>query len=36
MFFAWDGFADRLDGGPGSDKAWKDMLDHLVRVERLG
>jgi Ca2+-binding RTX toxin-like protein len=34
--FAWDGFADRLDGGAGSDHAWKDMLDHVTRVERFG
>jgi hypothetical protein len=37
VIFAWDGFADRLDGGPGgNDHAWKDMLDHVVRVERFG
>jgi Ca2+-binding RTX toxin-like protein len=37
VFFAWDGFADRLDGGPGgNDHAWKDMLDRVVRVERFG
>jgi Ca2+-binding RTX toxin-like protein len=33
--FAWDGFADRIDGGAGVDRGWKDMLDHVVRVERL-
>jgi Ca2+-binding RTX toxin-like protein len=37
VIFAWDGFADRLDGGPGgNDHAWKDMLDHSVRIERFG
>ena len=37
VIFAWDGFADRLDGGPGgNDHAWKDMLDHATRVERFG
>ena len=35
-FFAWDGFADRLDGGVGSDRAWRDKLDRVVRVERFG
>jgi Ca2+-binding RTX toxin-like protein len=34
--WAWDGFADRLDGGPGVDRAWKDKLDHVLRVERFG
>jgi hemolysin type calcium-binding protein len=34
--FAWDGFADHLDGGPGRDHAWKDPLDSVVRVERFG
>jgi Ca2+-binding RTX toxin-like protein len=34
--FAWDGFADRLDGGPGSDRAWRDKLDRVVNVERGG
>ena len=33
--FAWDGFADRINGGPGVDRGWKDMLDHVVGVERL-
>jgi Ca2+-binding RTX toxin-like protein len=37
VIFAWDGFADRLDGGPGgNDHAWKDMLDRATRVERFG
>ena len=36
MIFAWDGFADELDGGPGKDHAWKDMLDRSVRIERYG
>src|SRR2546423_346274 len=34
--WAWDGYADRLDGGPGSDRAWKDKLDHVLSVERFG
>jgi Ca2+-binding RTX toxin-like protein len=33
--FAWDGFADRLDGGRGSDHAWRDKLDHVSRIERF-
>jgi Ca2+-binding RTX toxin-like protein len=36
MIFAWDGFADRLDGGPGADRAWRDKLDRVARVERFG
>jgi Ca2+-binding RTX toxin-like protein len=36
VIFAWDGFADKLDGGPGKDHAWKDMLDRSVRIERYG
>jgi Ca2+-binding RTX toxin-like protein len=36
MIFAWDGFADRIDGGPGSDRAWRDKLDRVIRVERGG
>jgi hypothetical protein len=35
-FWAWDGFADRIDGGPGTDRAWKDKLDRVVSVERFG
>lgn len=35
--FAWDGFADRIDGGPGVDHAWVDKtLDRVTRVERFG
>jgi Ca2+-binding RTX toxin-like protein len=34
--FAWDGFADRLDGGAGTDRAWRDKLDRVVRIERFG
>ena len=34
--FAWDGFADRLDGGEGSDRAWRDKLDRVYRIERGG
>jgi len=34
--WAWDGFADRLYGGLGTDHAWKDMLDRVTGVERLG
>jgi hypothetical protein len=33
--FAWDGFADRLDGGPGKDHAWRDKLDRVARIERF-
>src|SRR5215213_5562416 len=29
-FFAWDGFADRIDGGLGSDRAFHDKLDRLM------
>jgi hypothetical protein len=34
--WAWDGFADYLNGGTGVDLAWKDKLDRLSGVERLG
>jgi len=34
--FAWDGFADRVDGGPGTDRAWTDKLDRVYSVERGG
>ena len=34
--FAWDGFADRLDGGGGVDHAWRDKLDRVARIERFG
>jgi Ca2+-binding RTX toxin-like protein len=34
---AWDGTSDRLDGGPGIDRAWIDhALDKTVRVEQFG
>jgi Ca2+-binding RTX toxin-like protein len=32
--FAWDGFADRLDGGAGVDRVWKDKYDHVAHCER--
>ncbi len=35
MIFAWDGFADRLNGGPGMDRAWKDMYDRATAIERF-
>jgi hypothetical protein len=35
-FWAWDGFADYLSGGTGIDLAWKDKLDRLSGIERLG
>jgi Ca2+-binding RTX toxin-like protein len=35
MLFAWDGFADRLYGGSGADRAWKDMYDHAYGIERF-
>jgi Ca2+-binding RTX toxin-like protein len=35
-FFTWDGFADVLDGGLGTDKAFKDKLDRVYSVERSG
>jgi hypothetical protein len=34
--WAWDGFADRLNGGAGLDRAWKDKLDRVTKVERFG
>jgi hypothetical protein len=34
--FAWDGFADYVDGGLGSDRAWTDKLDRVAGVERSG
>jgi Ca2+-binding RTX toxin-like protein len=34
--WAWDGFADVLDGGLGVDRAWKDKLDRVYSVERSG
>jgi Ca2+-binding RTX toxin-like protein len=34
---AWDGATDRIDGGPGSDRAWVDhSLDKVKRVEQYG
>ena len=34
--YAWDGRSDRIDGGPGTDRAWTDpKLDHVRRVERF-
>jgi len=35
-FFAWDGFADMLNGGPGIDRAFHDKLDRVYGVERGG
>jgi Ca2+-binding RTX toxin-like protein len=35
-FWAWDGFADRLSGGLGVDRAWKDKLDRFTGIERVG
>ena len=35
-FFVWDGFADRVDGGDGTDRAFRDKLDRVVGVERSG
>ena len=34
--WAWDGFADRLNGGTGLDRAWTDKLDRVTQVERFG
>jgi len=34
--WAWDGFADRLNGGSGVDHAWKDKLDRVTQIERYG
>ena len=34
-FYARDGRQDRIDGGPGRDRAFVDRLDHLRRVERV-
>jgi Ca2+-binding RTX toxin-like protein len=37
LFFVWDGFADRIDGGDGTDRAWRDdRLDRVTHVERFG
>jgi Ca2+-binding RTX toxin-like protein len=35
-FYEWDRFADRLDGGAGTDRGWKDKLDRVTRIERFG
>jgi Ca2+-binding RTX toxin-like protein len=35
MLFAWDGFADKLNGGPGADRAWKDKYDRATAIERF-
>jgi hypothetical protein len=35
-FFVWDGFADTVDGGAGTDRAFHDKLDRLYAVERGG
>jgi Ca2+-binding RTX toxin-like protein len=36
-FEAWDGTSDRIDGGPGLDRAWVDhTLDTVKHVERFG
>ena len=35
-FWAWDGFADRIYGGPNYDHAFNDKLDYLVGVESRG
>ena len=35
-FFAWDGFADMLNGGPGTDRAFRDKLDRIYAMERAG
>jgi Ca2+-binding RTX toxin-like protein len=37
QFQAWDGTSDRIDGGPGADRAWVDhTLDSVKRVEQFG
>jgi Ca2+-binding RTX toxin-like protein len=37
VVFAWDGYADRIDGGTGRDHAWIDKsLDRVKNVERFG
>jgi hypothetical protein len=35
-FFAWDGFADMLNGGAGTDRAFHDKLDRVYAMERGG
>jgi Ca2+-binding RTX toxin-like protein len=34
-FYAYDAYADRLDGGPGYDDGWADPRDHWRSVEGL-
>ena len=34
--WAWDGTPDRLNGGTGIDRAWKDKLDRATQIERFG
>ena len=34
-FFVWDGFADRVDGGDGTDRAFRDKLDRRGRGRAL-
>jgi hypothetical protein len=36
VFRAWDGTFDRLDGGLGTDRAWRDRSDRAVSIERFG
>ena len=33
-FWAWDGTPDKLDGGPGTDRAWYDSIDRKWSIER--
>lgn len=36
LLCAWDGKRDRVDGGPGRDRAWVDLsVDRVTRVERF-
>jgi Ca2+-binding RTX toxin-like protein len=34
-FFAFDAYADTLDGGPGYDGGWADQRDHWRNMENL-
>ena len=34
LIWAWDGAADRINGGRGTDRAWTDKLDRVTQVER--
>ena len=36
IIFAWDGSADVIDGGLGTDRAWTDKLDRVYSIERSG